>query len=710
MSRFRRVAAAGAAAVSITFALPSSGSGAETAPRVDLRLLVVDDGGPAVGAIADELKSAGTPYTAVRLDDAGRPRIDAAFLSDTVDGRKRAKYQAVVLPNDNPFGAGSSEMDALASYEKTFGIRQIDAYTYARPEVGLQAPAYSGSLDGVTAQLTAAAKSGPFGYLRGAVPFEDNDPQIGESYGYAAQPAGPEFTPYVEVPGQGSIVGEYVHDGRRELVVTFVYNQYQQQFRLLARGMVEWATQGIHLGADRNYFAVHVDDVFGADDRWNTEYNCTPGDVDCSTPGLPQNPIRMTKADAQYAKSWSAAAGLTLDMVYNGGGSEVFKAANGGADPLTDQLVADRAAYRWTNHTLDHTYLGCVQDVSVVPWRCATDTAGNTQWVTRDHITQQIADNRAWGQRKSLPLVTGELVTGEHSGLKTLPQQPTDNPNLGPALNLTGITSLASDNSRESGQRQIAGARTVPRFPMNVFYNAGRAAEQADEYNWIYARRADGGSGICEDNPLTTTCLPAPLDTATGYQSYIVPIETRIALGHVTANNPRPHFIHQSNLAEDRIAYPVLDAVLARYRALFADNTPVVNDRQRDLGTELTRRADWAAAVAAGKVTAYRVGDTVTIKAPAGVKATATMPPGTRQTALLYSAPFGAAYAGLTSGWVAPTLLSDTVTLKLAAAPATTSGATSLTAGTEAPAGAPMPTPAGVSEPVPAGPGDETRG
>ncbi|MFC7219763.1 hypothetical protein ACFQLX_16565 [Streptomyces polyrhachis] len=709
MSRFRRLAAACAAAVSLTFVLPSSGEGAEATPRVDLRLLVVDDGGPAVGAIADELKSAGTPYTTVRLDDAARPRIDAAFLSDTVDGRKRAKYQAVVLPNDNPFGADSTEMAALAAYEKAFGIRQVDAYTYARPEVGLQAPAYSGSLDGATAQLTAAGRAGPFGYLDGAVPFEDNDPAIGESYGYAAQPAGAAFTPYLEVPGKGSLVGEYAHDGRRELVVTFVYNQYQRQFRLLARGIVEWATQGIHLGADRNHFAVHVDDVFGADDRWNSTANCTPGDVDCADPNLPTNPIRMNTADAQYAKSWSQQRGFTLDMVYNGGGSEAYKAAHGGADPLTDQLVADRAAYRWTNHTLDHTYLGCVQDTSVVPWRCARDAAGAVQWTSREHIAQQIADNRAWGQRKNLPLVTGELVTGEHSGLKTLPQQPTDNPNLAPALTANNITSTASDNSREPDQRTIGSALTVPRYPMNVFYNAGRVAEQTDEYNWIYTRAADGGSGICEANSHNTTCLPGPLDTAAGYGSYIVPLESRIALGHITANNPRPHFIHQSNLAEDRIAYPVLDRVLADYRALFADNTPLVNARQADLATELDRRADWAAAVQGGKVTAYRIGDVVTVKAPAGMKITATMPPGTRQTALLYSAPFGSPYAGLLSGWAAPTLLSDRVTLDLTAAPAAPANATLRATETEQPAGKRMPLPEGVTEPVPAGPGDETR-
>src|SRR4051794_21107331 len=33
--------------------------------------------------------------------------------------------------------------------------------------------------------------------------------------------------------------------------------------------------------------------------------------------------------------------------------------------------------------------------------------------------------------------------------------------------------------------------------------------------------RAQVGSGICEDNPATTTCLSAPLDTTTGYADAI---------------------------------------------------------------------------------------------------------------------------------------------------------------------------------------------
>ncbi|NEB06965.1 hypothetical protein G3I78_49330, partial [Streptomyces sp. SID13726] len=138
---------------------------------------------------------------------------------------------------------------------------------------------------------------------------------------------------------------------------------------------------------------------------------------------------------------------------------------------------------------------------------------------------------------------------------KTLTQQPADNPNLAGALADNGIQWTASDNSREPQQRSAGSSTlTVPRYPMNVYYNTGTKAEMADEYNWIYASAADGSSGICENNP-TSTCLPGPLDTATGYLSYIVPQEARTALGHAISGDPRPHYAHQSNLPQDRTLY-----------------------------------------------------------------------------------------------------------------------------------------------------------
>ncbi|MEV8085860.1 hypothetical protein [Streptomyces nigra] len=670
--RWRETAAVSAAAGLLALGVGVPGASAAATPRVDLKVLVVDDGGSAVQAITAQLKSTGIPYTTVDLSDTNRPAVTAAFLSDTVGGTPRAKYQGVVLPHEAPFGAGSAEQTALENFERTFGIPQVDAYTWAHPGVGLDYTTeggWAGSLDGHEAAVTAQGRAGAFGYLDGAFTFEDNDPSVSESYGYAARPrAG--FTSYVDVPvpggsGRGSLVGEYAADGRRQLVVTFAYNQYQQQFRLLARGIVEWLTQGVHLGQARNYLAVHVDDVFAPDARWDTERNCTPGDIDCVGGGGEEAPpIRMTEQDAVRAAQWQRESGFRLDMVYNAGSGEEWKAEHGGTDALATRLLADRNQYRWINHTYTHPFLGCVQDTSTVPWSCAKNADGSIRYMSRSEISAQIRDNHTWGVTKGLPLDRTELVTGEHSGLKNLPQQPNDNPNLAGALADNGVKWIASDNSRESAQRPVGSALTVPRYPMNVYYNTGTAEEMADEYNWIYTSKADGGSGICESNP-ASTCLDEPLDVATGYAEHIVPQEARAALGHAVSNDPRPHYVHQSNLAEDRILYPVLDKVLADHRALFADNTPLENLRQSAMGTEFKRRDAWQSALSQNRVTAYRVGSKVTVSAPSGVQIPVTVPEGTRKQLLLGTAVFGTPYAGLRSAWTTPELLQTAVTLRL---------------------------------------------
>ncbi len=292
---------------------------------------------------------------------------------------------------------------------------------------------------------------------------------------------------------------------------------------------------------------------------------------------------------------------------------------------------------------------------------------GRHLWVGRAELSAQIRDNHDWAVRKGIAVDRSELVTGEHSGLKTLPQQPVDNPNLAGALADNGVKWTGSDNSREPQQRTVGtatgAAKTVPRHPVNVYYNVGTAAEMADEYNWVYTSRADGGSGICESNP-ASTCLPAPLPVATGYADHIVPQEARTALSHVLGNDPRPHYVHQSNLAEERLLYPVLDRVLADYRGLFAPSAPLVNPAQRDVGTELTRRAAWDQALAAGRSPPTGSAPPSPSR-PLRRHRARDRPRGHPQEAALGTAAFGTAYAGTRSAWTSPELLQSAVTLTI---------------------------------------------
>jgi hypothetical protein len=563
--RWRRTIAAASCALVVlpAFSIPAS---AADLPRIALRVLVVSDGSPSVEAIATQLDRVGVPYDRVLTDHADRPVVDAAFLTD---GSTSGRYQSVVLPRATGGGLSDDELAALADYESAFGVREVDAYNWANPSIGLEYPTFSGSLDGGTVTRTEAARTAGFGYLRGSLPIDDVSPTVTEVYGYLAEAAAPEadssFTPLLTATvgsRTGVLAGVHTTGGRERLVLTAGYNGSMQWFSAVAPGVVSWMTRGVHLGLQRNTFDVHVDDVFLADSRWSSAGNCTPGD-DCVDPAIVTPDIRMTASDVDRLTAWQSRNGFRFDMVFNGGGSEAWKLENGGTDALADRLLAAQSQFPWINHTWNHPFMGCIQIAPVVqgaPWTCATAPDqqprqdptvpqaldGGLYWASQPFLTSQVVDNAAWARSKGLTdFDATELVTGEHSGLRTLPNQPVDNPFLAPALAAAGVRVTASDASREGDSRVLGTTATVPRHPMNVYYNTATYEEQVDEYNWYYTSRADGGSGICEDNPATSTCItPLPAGTAqaaqASFDSYLAPLEVRNALRFVLSNDPRP--------------------------------------------------------------------------------------------------------------------------------------------------------------------------
>ncbi|HEX8869665.1 MAG TPA: hypothetical protein VF821_28660, partial [Lentzea sp.] len=338
---------------------------------------------------------------------------------------------------------------------------------------------------------------------------------------------------------------------------------------------------------------------------------------------------------------------FTLDMLYNGGASAQYLADNGGLfDPLLLVFQLNGAGqFRWVNHTYTHPYLGCVQDFTVIPWRCSTDAAGNTVWVSSATINGEIKNNVSWAKRNGIPVRGGELVAGEHSGTFILPQQPLDNPNFTAALGPNAIKWVGLDASREPNLRAVGAATGLPRHPINVFYNVAKKVDEVSEYNWLYTSQANGGSGICENNP-TTTCI-APLDRNTGWDTYILPQQIQITLGYVLQNDPRPFYMHQSNLVQDRLAYQVMSGVLGAYRGVFNGNTPVVNATMTQEGQALAAQNAWAATQNAGTVSGYVQGNTVVVTGPAGTQVPMTVPNQTK----LGTSTFGSAYAGQRSDY-----------------------------------------------------------
>jgi hypothetical protein len=534
--------------------------------RIDLRVLLLSADGqePAFRAWEAALQREGVPYHAI-VARLGHPPIDARTLRA---GTTRARYQAVIVAAGGlPAFDGAhyvsaltaDEWAALADFERDFGVRRITAFAYPSTLYGLTAPRHSGATRGLTGTLTAAGR-GVFDELRGDVPV---DPY---AYGHLAEPAAASFTTLVEGPGGSALVGVFTHaDGRDEMVCTVDGNAAMIHVQLLRHGMLRWVTRGVYLGHQRHYLALQVDDVFLSDDSWDP----------ASARTVPVE-IRMQPPDVAAAAWWSRERGVRLDLSFNGHGAQR-------SDDLTAALLEHAAQFGWINHTFSHFDLDEVDPAT---------------------LRSEIRRNVEFARGAGLTIDETELVSGNHSGL--------DNRELAGALADTGVRWLAADNSRDPVQRTIGPARTVPRHPTNMYFNVCTRDAQLDEYHHLFLARIGR-----EPSAATATRL-APATTWTDF----LDVEARTMLRHILANDPRPHYVHQSNLAGERMLYDLVDATLDRHRALFT--VAVAQPTLAEAGAELARQAAWREALDGRCVTAFLQGGHVHLRSAEPVEVPVT--------------------------------------------------------------------------------------
>jgi hypothetical protein len=589
----KKLTALTALAVALLVVAVSPASAALPNQRTDLKVLVLSATGtePTTGAWEAALKREGVPYEK-KIATADEPYTAETFADTLADGTPHAKYQAVILAtgglpyadeNGNWGSALSSdEWAALADFESRYGIRQIVAFTWPSTEYGLNSPTVSGDLTGVTGKLTSAGAT-TFPYLKGQVPIDK------QTYGYQATPAtGANFKTLVSGPNGSALVGINTRpDGREEMVSTVDANQYQLHNHLLRHGMLSWVTRGTYLGTERNYLAYHVDDICLSSDRWDPATNAE----------TEANPIRMTSNDVLRAGLWSAVQGVRLDLLFNASGCD----AAGARDRLTQALVAYKNYFGWLNHT----YSG--------------EPNNDTSY---DQVVNDINKNITWAKARGIKLDPTELVFDQHSGY--------GNPNVFPALQATGIKWVGDDASRFFEQRPWGSATSVPRYPSNIYYNAATRTQMLDEYNYLYLPPSLGGK--CE-NTATTTCFTQ----AATWNDY-VDREASQMLRHVLGNDPRPHYVHQANLAGDGILYSVANEVLRRYRAYFKPT--LVVPTQKQAGQLIETQNAWNAI--SNQVNAFIQNGQINLTSLAN---------STIQVPVTGIPSLGVLYGGLTSGW-----------------------------------------------------------
>jgi hypothetical protein len=265
-------------------------------------------------------------------------------------------------------------------------------------------------------------------------------------------------------------------------------------------------------------------------------------------------------------------------------------------------------------------------------------------------VTIRFRDTGAAGTPASPPSVNGAAIDPYGQ-----------NPNFAGALRTAGIRNTGADASKPypvtptstTGPTYPAGTsfvengfRVIPRWPTNVYYNTSTQAQQLDEYNYLYLPPELGGG--CTNTSITT-CFTSPAS----WSDYVQAESDRI-FGHMMGNDPRPHYFHQTNLAEsDRpdgaVFYPVLNATLADYSRWFNASEPIQQLTPTQISDLLGRQEAWGSARG---VTGWIEGARVTVVN--GGTTTLSVP--------LSGTEAGTLYGGTRSGWANAAVGSSTHT------------------------------------------------
>jgi hypothetical protein len=363
-----------------------------TPNTLDLRVLLIGDGATDVTTVAWEsaLTTEGVPYT--EIDATGTSPSQTVTLPALSSGTTGFFNGVVVADSPTNFAAGA--LSALDTYESTFGVDQVDGYMYPDPNLGATDASGGALPDPDTGTLTPAGLAA-FPGLAGPIPFASG------TYGYGATiTAGAPYTTLLTNAAGQAMAGIYQHPstdpqaGVAELSLYFDYNYAQLQWLLLAPGLINWVTQGTHLGLDRNYVEVDIDDTFTPDNAWSTavhdnDYSDADSQrmdpTDVVTAADWSNPTQEKDPSARPASEPSTT--FRMDQLFNYGGTIEYQngeldlpgeptcgttldaAGTCGPDPLLAEFQATDPAtgkpysadFGWLSHTYDTPYLdiGC---------------------------------------------------------------------------------------------------------------------------------------------------------------------------------------------------------------------------------------------------------------------------------------------------------------------------------------------------------------
>jgi hypothetical protein len=530
---------------------------------VELRALVLatDPGDLGLAPWRSTLDRVGAAYDVIHVGDTALTR------DRLVDAAGTGRYNAVLLTSSALLmdagggtfvsGLDATEWNTLWTYEREFGVRQATLYAShgTWPEETCMRPVSEGGVDeaGVKAGLTTTGRQ-IFDYLN---PQAQIPIQLSYVYRNSVAP-GCNAQAVLTVGNDVLGVRTTTPDGREQLALSFSQNEHLLQSHLLTYGLMRWATRGLHLGEQRHYLKLDVDDYFNASDIMLEDGTMSP------------DAFRMTGSEAVLMRTATnalkarhpLAQEFKLTLAYNGGDAGPKVAANcngGGESALLAASLCVKNDVEWINHTLTHPKMNF------------------TNYQTS---RSEIVDNRRVAKDLGLTVPTNVLKTGEYSGLGVYHPDPSNdidpptdfglmasNPNLLKAAKDTQSKYLHGNMSFGSHVPDCWNCtirhpmntyvEIVPDWPTNMAYFSSTPGQETTFYNSFY-----GPNGKFPYWPVDQT-----------YQQ-IIGHESLAALLRIAQGSIYSSTMHIPNLNDygggRSLAFDWLDAVVTKYEELYS--------------------------------------------------------------------------------------------------------------------------------------------
>ena len=601
-----------------------------TPKAIAMKLLVISAEGtsPSYLATLSILDQIGVPYDKMVLKGSNATALQmvAGALSDDAGN---GKYQGIILetgdlaafnaPTSNyPSAMTAAQWAMLRQYQFAYGVRSATMYTRPAQTIdvnnaaldltyGLTSAVQIQATDAspVTAAFTPAGQQ-VFGYLNTANPILIK----GNAFTYPSTPAPASTVALLQTPAAKAIASVYTApEGWQNLALAADNNPELTHTLLLGYGVVNWVTRGVFLGERKVYLSAQPDDVFIPDDLWDPVSKTTPVNNAAFR-------HRNNATDYNSLVAWQTAlrtnnqtAAFSFEIPFNGVGYNTTDAAylNQGeaTDTLSPAVRANPNAFRWINHTWDHSSLNPTDpsDPGFVPLT-----------VTTMKQKFQLNHDLATGLSGTPPVMFSQynknaFVQPDISGLenavfwqaaqeygfryilmdtsKTYDFRPT----LGTIAPNTGFYS-----SRDTFVTANPRILIIPRYPTNLYYNVSTPAEWVSEYNHFF-----GAAGIVPPPPGQTSWFGGDSTYA-----QIVDRESEVLLRYMLKYNANSWMFHAANLRDydgaggtnKSLLSDLLDAVITKYRAMYS--LPVLSPSQSAIGQVMAARMAYNTAIAGG--------------------------------------------------------------------------------------------------------------